>query len=239
MSATCVHRVDAAPHIPDLSAIDFTNQPLQVACQCPPVFYWSEGRPQKQNDVKNKPGKKTTEQKKWSFCAFLVKGCSKNMSKTFHKEIEKKKIQQKSIFLGDFFCQHFLAFSAKTPQKYRPKNSDLASKTADRPPLFCFFFGGRQVLPSASDWQGAPKKKGQSRSVAFSGIAICWPILLRLILTPPARHQHPHDTNNPPVGRWGNCEPKWWPQGSSFSSKTKQRSHKAKRGELNGLVSTV
>jgi hypothetical protein len=32
--------------------------------------------------------------------------------------------------------------------------------------------------------------------------------LLRLILTPPARYQHLHDTNNPPVGRWGNCEPK-------------------------------
>jgi hypothetical protein len=28
-------------------------------------------------------------------------------------------------------------------------------------------------------------------------------MLLRLILTPPARYQHPHDTNNPPVGRWG------------------------------------
>jgi hypothetical protein len=33
------------------------------------------------------------------------------------------------------------------------------------------------------------------------------------------------------------CEPKWWPQGSSFSSsKTKQRTHKAERDELGGLV---
>jgi hypothetical protein len=47
---------------------------------------------------------------------------------------------------------------------------------------------------------------------------------LRVILTPPARYQHPHDANNPQVGRWGNCKPRWWPQGSSFSSsKTKQR----------------
>ena len=61
--------------------------------------------------------------------------------------------------------------------------------------------------------------------------------LLHVILTPPARYQHPHDANNPQVGHWGNCEPKWWPQGSTFSSsKTKQRTHKAKRGELNGLV---
>jgi hypothetical protein len=62
-------------------------------------------------------------------------------------------------------------------------------------------------------------------------------MLLRVILTPPARYQHPHDANNPQVGHWGICKPKWWPQGSSFSSsKTKQRTHKAKRGELNGLV---
>jgi hypothetical protein len=40
----------------------------------------------------------------------------------------------------------------------------------------------------------------QSRSVAFSGIAIFGAILLRVILTPPARHQQPYDTNNPPVG---------------------------------------
>jgi hypothetical protein len=51
--------------------------------------------------------------------------------------------------------------------------------------------------------------------------------LLRAILTSPARHQHPHDTSNPPVGHWGNCEPKWWPQ--------KQNSEQT-RGELNGLV---
>jgi hypothetical protein len=64
-------------------------------------------------------------------------------------------------------------------------------------------------------------------------------MLLRVILTPPARYQHPHDTNNPQVGHWGSCKPKWWPQGSTFSSSkqnTKQRTHKAKRGELNGLV---
>jgi hypothetical protein len=33
--------------------------------------------------------------------------------------------------------------------------------------------------------------------------------LLHVILTPPGRYYHPHDTSNPPVGRWGNCEPKW------------------------------
>jgi hypothetical protein len=36
--------------------------------------------------------------------------------------------------------------------------------------------------------QGAPKKK---HKVAFSGIAIFWPILLCVILTPLARHQQP------------------------------------------------
>jgi hypothetical protein len=62
-------------------------------------------------------------------------------------------------------------------------------------------------------------------------------MLLRVSLTPPTRYQHPHDANNPQLGHWGNCAPKWWPQGSTFSSsKTKQRTHKAKRGELNGLV---
>jgi hypothetical protein len=85
----------------------------------------------------------------------------------------------------------------------------------------------------ARDLKKHPKKQGQSRSVAFSGIAIFRPILLRVVLALPARHQQPHDTNNPPAGRWGSCEPKWWPQGSSFSSsKTKQRTHKAKKGYL-------
>jgi hypothetical protein len=62
--------------------------------------------------------------------------------------------------------------------------------------------------------------------------------LLHVILTPPGRYQHPHDTSNPPVGRWGNCEPKWWPQGSSFCllKNNIDSEHKAKRGELNGLV---
>jgi hypothetical protein len=65
-------------------------------------------------------------------------------------------------------------------------------------------------------------------------------ILVRVILTPPAGYQHPHDANNPQVGHWDNCKPKWWPQGStSSSSKTERRTHKAKRGELNGLVVCV
>jgi hypothetical protein len=62
-------------------------------------------------------------------------------------------------------------------------------------------------------------------------------MLLRVNLTPPARYQDPHDANNPQVGHWSNCKPKWRPQGSTFSSsKTKQRTHKAKRGDINGLV---
>jgi hypothetical protein len=93
--------------------------------------------------------------------------------------------------------------------------------------------------------QGAPKKrkkenKGEPVGCFYVGLrffGLFYKKMLRVILTPPVRYQHPHDNNNPPVGRRGNCEPKWWPQGSSFfSSKTKQRTHKAKRGELNGLV---
>ena len=80
-------------------------------------------------------------------------------------------------------------------------------------------------------------KVGRSLCVELRFFGLFCKNLLHVILTPPGRYQHPHDTSNPPVGRWGNCEPKWWPQGSSFSSsKTKQRTHKAKRGELNGLV---
>ena len=48
------------------------------------------------------------------------------------------------------------------------------------------------------------------RGIAF--FCLFCKILLRVIMTPPARHQHPHDANNPQVGHWGNCEPKWWPQ---------------------------
>jgi hypothetical protein len=73
--------------------------------------------------------------------------------------------------------------------------------------------------------QGAPKKdqknKGESVGCFYVGLrffGLFRKILVRVILTPPARYQHSHYTNNPPVGRWGNCEPKWWPQGSSFSS---------------------
>ena len=93
--------------------------------------------------------------------------------------------------------------------------------------------------------QGAPQKKtkknkGESVGCFCVGLrffGLFCKNLLHVILTPPARYQHPHDANNPQVGHWGNCKPKWWPQGSSFSSsKTKQRTHKAKRGELNGLV---
>jgi hypothetical protein len=73
------------------------------------------------------------------------------------------------------------------------------------------------------------------RGIAFFGL-FC-KMLLRVILTPPARYQHPHDANNSQVGHCGNCKPKLWPQGSTFSSsKTKQRTHKTKRGELNELV---
>jgi hypothetical protein len=63
------------------------------------------------------------------------------------------------------------------------------------------------------------KKKGQTKSVG----RFQWDCknLLQVILTPPGRYryQHPHDTSNPPVGRWGNCEPKWWPQGARKSTK--------------------
>jgi hypothetical protein len=100
-------------------------------------------------------------------------------------------------------------------------------------------------VEQAPSGQGAPKKetkqnKEESVGCFYVGLrffGLFCKMLLRVILTPPARYQHPHDTNNPPVGRWGNYEPKWWPQGSFFSSsKIKQRTHKAKRGELNGLV---
>jgi hypothetical protein len=79
-----------------------------------------------------------------------------------------------------------------------------------------------------------PKKTRGSRSV----------VLLRVILTPPATyhtwHQHPHDTNSPPVGRWGNCERKWWPQGTAPSPPQKQNSEHTRQKEVNstdnGLV---
>jgi hypothetical protein len=137
------------------------------------------------------------------------------------------------------------------------ENNQQKSNPKKQPTDFPFFFAGR--TPSAVDmpphvgtrnWLWGKghlkiknkknKKQGGVGRLFLGGIAffcLFCKILLRLILTPPARYQHPHDTSNPPVGRWGNCGPKWWPQGSSFSSsKTKQRKHKAERGELNGLV---
>ena len=59
-------------------------------------------------------------------------------------------------------------------------------------------------------------KVGRSLCVELRFFGLFCKNLLHVILTPPGRYQHPHDTSNPPVGRWGNCEPKWWPQGSSF-----------------------
>merc|ERR1712127_943987 len=63
--------------------------------------------------------------------------------------------------------------------------------------------------------------------------------LLHVILTPPARYQHPHDANNPQVGHWGNCEPKWWPQASRqhlLLLKNQKQNSEHTKGELNGLV---
>jgi hypothetical protein len=82
---------------------------------------------------------------------------------------------------------------------------------------------GRASYIGAGDWQGAtnpppPKNKGKfgrSLSVGLRFLGLFCKNLLRVILTPPGRYQHPHDTSNLPVGRWGNCEPKWWPQGST------------------------
>jgi hypothetical protein len=61
-----------------------------------------------------------------------------------------------------------------------------------------------------------PHKVGRSLCVELRFFGLFCKNLLHVILTPPGRYPHPHDTSNPPVGRWGNCEPKWWPQGSSF-----------------------
>jgi hypothetical protein len=58
------------------------------------------------------------------------------------------------------------------------------------------------------------KKVGRSLCVELRLFGLFCKNLLHVILTPPGRYQHPHDTSNPPVGRWGNCEPKWWPQGN-------------------------
>jgi hypothetical protein len=77
-----------------------------------------------------------------------------------------------------------------------------------------------------STFQGAPKKKkGESVGCFCVGLrffGLFCKNLLHVILTPPARYQHPHDANNPQVGvnvgHWGNYEPKWWPQGSTSSS---------------------
>jgi hypothetical protein len=86
--------------------------------------------------------------------------------------------------------------------------------------------------------KGRPKKKNQKNKgesvgcfcVGLRFFGLFCKNLLHVILTPPARYQHPHNANNPQVGHWGNCEPKWWPQGStsssSSSSKTKQRTHR-------------
>ena len=79
--------------------------------------------------------------------------------------------------------------------------------------------------PRQATDQGASLKKhthththkvGRSLCVELRFFGLFCKNLLHVILTPPGRYQHPHDTSNPPVGRWGNCEPKWWPQGSSF-----------------------
>jgi hypothetical protein len=130
----------------------------------------------------------------------------------------------------------------------RPKNRN--STQSDRPTLcvcfFLVFFRGPlahfKLFLERRDArlpQGASAKKNNKEEsvgcfyVGWSGIAffgLFCKNLLHVILTPPARYQHPHDANNPQVGHWGNCgncEPKWWPQGStSSSSKTKQRTHK-------------
>jgi hypothetical protein len=70
--------------------------------------------------------------------------------------------------------------------------------------------------------QGAPQKKpkknkGESVGCFCVGLrffGLFGKNLLHVILTPPVRYQHPHAANNPQVGHWGNCEPKWWPQAS-------------------------
>jgi hypothetical protein len=114
------------------------------------------------------------------------------------------------FFLVEFFSMVFFCVSQQTAREVQKHHKGhLPQKKTE--PVGCFYVGLRFFC-------------------------LFCKMLLHVILTPPARYQHPHDANNPQVGHWGNCKPKWWPQGSTFSSsKTKQRTHKAKRGKLNGL----
>ena len=98
-------------------------------------------------------------------------------------------------------------------------------------------------------FQGAPKKiknKNKEESVGCFYVGLRFfglfcKNLLHVILTPPARYQHPHDANNPQVGHWGNCEPRWWPQASRqhlllLLLKNQKQNSEHTKGELNGLV---
>jgi hypothetical protein len=57
--------------------------------------------------------------------------------------------------------------------------------------------------------KGPPKKKGKKGGELVGCFCVglrCFGLfcknLLHVILTPPARYQHPHDANNPQVGHW-------------------------------------
>jgi hypothetical protein len=126
-----------------------------------------------------------------------------------------------------FFCPNF--YSCADIQAIRPR---LCRRK--RGP-FCVVRRQWQAALRDAGGKGPLKKKKKNKEgesvgcfcVGLRFFGLFCKNLLHVILTPPARYQHPHDANNPQVGHWGNYEPKWWPQGStSSSSKTKQRTHK-------------
>jgi hypothetical protein len=59
-------------------------------------------------------------------------------------------------------------------------------------------------------------------------------MLLRVILTSPARYQHPHDANTPQVGHWAIVSPNGGLKAAPPPPQKQNSEHT--RGELNGLV---
>jgi hypothetical protein len=103
--------------------------------------------------------------------------------------------------------------------------------------------------PQHQSRQGASKKKPKNKEESVGCFKHCFCVglrffglfcknLLHVILTPPARYQHPHDANNPQVGHGAIMSPngglKAAPPRRSPPPQKQNSEHT--RGELNGLV---
>jgi hypothetical protein len=115
---------------------------------------------------------------------------------------EAKKVPGLVRFFFEIFYRVFELPSPRNAQK-----PDKRKKVIEKKSVWDFFKGRLK------------KKKKEEESVGCFYVGLRFfglfcKNLLHVILTPPARYQHPHDANNPQVGHWGNCEPRWWPQAS-------------------------